>query len=66
MATSQQILIDMGEGLSMMMGLPTIASWKSKSRPKKARAGTFGFNTQTKKLEYWNGSYWLEATMQES
>ena len=47
MAVSQQLLIDIGEGLSLMIGLPTIASWKNKNRPKRAKPGTIGFNAQT-------------------
>lgn len=63
MPNSQQLLVDIGEGLSLMIGLPTIASWETRDRPKKVKRGTLGFNAQTNKLEYWNGSYWLEASM---
>lgn len=66
MPSGQSLLLDIGEGLSLMIGLPTIATWKTKDRPKKSKAGTFGFNSQTKTLEYWNGSYWLEATMDKA
>lgn len=66
MASSQPILIDIGEGLSMMVGLPTIASWDNRNRPQKTKAGTFGFNVETNRLEYWDGSYWLEATMDKA
>ncbi len=65
MARNQPILIDIGQGLSMMVGFPTIATWKSKERPKNAKRGTFGFNTQTQNLEYYDGKDWLAAGMQE-
>lgn len=57
------LLIDIGQGLSLMMGMPTIDSWKTAERPKNPKAGTFGFNLQTSSLEYWNGSNWLSAFM---
>lgn len=59
------LLVEIGPGLSMMMGLPTISTWKTAERPKKAKSGTFGFNTQTNNLEYWNGTDWLAASMSE-
>ena len=46
-----------------MAGLPRIASWDTAGRPKKPRPGTFGFNTQTKALEYWDGKDWLAAIL---
>lgn len=46
-----------------MIGLPTISQWKNSDRPKKARRGTFGFNTQTKNLEYWDGKNWYGASL---
>lgn len=66
MPSNQSLLVDIGEGLSLMVGLPTITAWNTRNRPKKAKAGTFGFNIQTNNLEYWNGSYWLEASMDEA
>jgi len=63
MAKSSQLLIELGEGLSLMVGLPRIASWKSSSRPKKPGRGIIGFNSQTKNLEYYNGSDWFVASM---
>jgi hypothetical protein len=41
----------------------TFPSWNTSGRPKKAKQGTFGFNFQTNKLEYWNGSKWLIISM---
>lgn len=66
MAINQSILIDIGQGLSMMVGFPTISTWKSKQRPKEAKRGTFGFNLDTKNLEYYDGKDWLAAEMQEN
>ena len=61
--TNSSLLMDIGPGLSIMVGLPRLTSWKTKARPKKAKRGTFGFNSQTNSLEYFNGSYWLAASM---
>jgi len=58
--------MDIGQGLSMMIGLLTITSWNTKERPINAKRGTFGFNTQTNNLEYWDGSAWFAAAMSES
>lgn len=62
MATNP-LFIEIGQGLAMMVGLPTIGTWKSVKRPKNAKPGTLGFNTQTNSLEYWDGENWLEAKM---
>lgn len=66
MAKNQPILIDIGQGLSLSIGLPTIATWKTSERPKNPRRGTLGFNTDTKSLEYHDGSDWLVAPMEVS
>ncbi len=66
MAKTSLPLIDIGHGLSVMAGLPTISSWDTAGRPKKAKRGTIGFNYQTNNLEYWNGSEWFEAAMSEN
>lgn len=63
MAKNNPLLIDIGQGLSIFVGLPTIASWNTAGRPKKPKLGTFGFNIQTNHLEYWNGTVWLAAPM---
>ena len=63
MANNSSLLIDVNQGLSLMLGLPRINSWDTDGRPKKAKQGTFGFNSQTNRLEYFNGSYWLETPM---
>jgi len=65
MAKNAPLLIDIGQGLSLMVGLPTIASWNTDERPKKAKRGTFGFNIQTQRLEYWSGADWYAAEMKE-
>ncbi len=46
-----------------MVGLPMIASWDNKTRPKNVKTGTLGFNFETKSLEYWNGTDWYTARM---
>lgn len=66
MAKSHPILIDIGQGLSLMVGLPTVSSWGASERPKNAKKGTLGFNTDTGKLEYFDGKNWLEAQMTEA
>lgn len=65
MEHNQTLLMNLGQGLSLIIGMPTIASWKTQERPKKPKTGTLGFNNQTNNLEYWNGSYWLTAIMNE-
>ncbi len=66
MARNSQLLIDIGQGLSLMIGLPTINTWGVTDRPKTAKPGTFGFNSETKNLEYWDGSQWLAASMNKA
>ena len=61
-----QLLVDIGQGLSITVGLPTIGSWKTSDRPKKAKRGTFGFNSQTNNLEYCDGTDWFAAPMSKS
>lgn len=65
MSKNAPLLVDIGQGLSIMAGLPTIAYWDTAGRPKNPRLGTFGFNFQTNSLEYWNGTVWLTAVMSE-
>ncbi|OGM58492.1 hypothetical protein A3A75_00805 [Candidatus Woesebacteria bacterium RIFCSPLOWO2_01_FULL_39_10] len=66
MSKNSQLLVDLGQGLSMMIGLPRIASWDNQSRPKKPKKGMFGFNLKSNSLEFFNGSYWLEAPLSEN
>ena len=63
MTKNSQLLVDIGKGLSLAIGLPTIGSWKTSTRPVNAKRGTFGFNTETSSLEYWNGSDWFRVQM---
>ena len=66
MSKKSPLLVDIGQGLSILAGLPTIESWDSGSRPKEPKKGTFGYNSQTNNLEYWNGSDWFAAPMTEA
>ncbi len=59
------ILIDVGQGISLLTGLLRLNYWVTPNRPKNPRRGTFGFNSQTNSLEYFNGKYWLEASMRK-
>ena len=63
MPKNTQLLVDIGQGLSLAVGLPTIASWKTSTRPKNAKRGTFGYNTDTNSLEYWDGEIWFRSRM---
>lgn len=63
MAKYSPLFIKVGPGISMMIGLPTVPTWDSESRPKKAGAGTLGFNTETNTLEYWSGTDWFSAKL---
>ncbi len=55
--------MDIGQGFSLMLGSQSLASWETIERPKNPKRGTFGFNSQTNSLEYYNGDYWLGAPM---
>jgi len=67
MATKDaRVLFDVGQGISIMLGLPKIPSWNITDRPKDASQGTFGFNSQTNKLEYCDGTSWFAAPMVQS
>lgn len=55
MSKTRQLFIDAGQGLSIMVGLPTIPSWDMASRPKNPKKGTLGFNAQTNSLEFYRG-----------
>ena len=63
MPKNSPLFIDIGPGLSMMVGLPKISTWDKKSRPKKPEKGTLGFNSEKKQLEYWDGTGWFAASM---
>lgn len=61
--TNSPLFLEIGPGLSIMIGLPTIPTWDNQSRPKEAKRGAFGFNTKTNSLEYWNGTSWFSAAL---
>lgn len=63
MTSNSSLFIDMGQGLLMAIGLLSIPFWSIKKRPKRAKRGTFGFNIDTKSLEYWDGKNWYSAPM---
>jgi hypothetical protein len=63
MPKNNPFMYEVGGGLSIMLGLPTIPSWKMRDRPKKPKTGSIGFNTQTNNLEYWDGKNWFGASM---
>ena len=63
MPRSKPLFIELGDGISLKIGLPTISSWNTRSRPKKPKAGTLGFNQKTNSLEYWDGKSWFAASM---
>ncbi len=55
--------IEIGGGLSVMVGLPRIATWNTNGRPKKPEVGTLGFNTEIQSLEMWDGIAWYVVAM---
>jgi len=63
MEKSYPLLLNIGQDLFLMLGMPKIASWKTGERPKKAKQGILGFNLQTNSLEYYDGSNWFAASM---
>ncbi|HET7099025.1 MAG TPA: hypothetical protein VFI61_02235 [Patescibacteria group bacterium] len=63
MPKNSPLFIEIGQGLSVMVGLPTISDWDTLGRPKEAKKGTFGFNSETDSLEFYDGSFWFSAPM---
>lgn len=63
MPKNSPIFVEIGQGFSVMVGLPTIGDWVTLGRPKKIKRGTIGFNVETNSLEYWDGSSWFSAPM---
>jgi len=63
MPKDSPLFIDVGQGLSLPIGQPTISTWNTPGRPKKPMKGAFGFNSQTNSLEFWNGAVWLTAQL---
>lgn len=66
MSAKSSVLLNIGQGLSLMVGLPRIASWEDKDRPKNPKQGTFGFNTNQNRLEYYDGESWYAVAMKTS
>ena len=63
MPKNSPVFMDIGQGLSVSLGMPIISDWNTSGRPKKPPKGTFGFNLDTNSLEFWNGSSWLTAKL---
>lgn len=57
------LYIDIGGGLSSIVGIPRIPTWNTLGRPVKPKRGTYGLNTETKRLEVWNGSFWFSTIL---
>ena len=66
MSRNRPLFIEIGQGLSLMAGLPTIVTWDTQSKPKKPKQGTIGFNIQTNNLEFWDGKSWFVASLSKS
>lgn len=45
-----------------MIGKPRLSFWDTSSRPSSPRTGTYGFNSETNKIEFWNGTNWKTFT----
>jgi len=65
MAKNSQLLVEIGPGISLIMGLPTIAYWTTQERPKRPQAGTIGFNTTSLSVEYFDGINWLASKLKK-
>jgi hypothetical protein len=55
----------LGKSPTSVKVVQRIPSWNTPGRPEKAKAGVFGFNSQTRKLEFRNGSRWLKLSMKK-
>ena len=51
--------LDIGSKLSIMLGGPAMPSWNTVGRPATPKSFAYGFNTDTSKLELWNGVSWV-------
>lgn len=47
----------------IQIGPSRISAWTTTTRPTSPKTGTFGFNTTTGALEYWNGAVWKTVAM---
>jgi len=66
MPKKNTVLLDIGQGLSLMLGMPSIYTWKTRERPKDAKRGMIGFNTETSSLECFDGEDWYTALMNKA
>ncbi|HCS79135.1 TPA: hypothetical protein DIV55_05345 [Patescibacteria group bacterium] len=57
--------LSIGGGLSIMLGLGRIATWNTSGRPANPKRGTIGLNTELKRLEIWNGSFWYGVSLRK-
>lgn len=55
--------MEVGNGLSTLVGNLKIPSWNNAGRPANPSPGTFGSNFQTNNLEFWNGYAWMSSPM---
>jgi len=65
MPSNQKLLIEIGQGLSLVIGDARLVAWTTNQRPKNPKTGTIGLNSQTDSLEIWNGESWLGAPLTE-
>lgn len=56
---NQPFYLDIGDGLSIMLGAPRMAIWGTNGRPQIPRTGEYGINDELGQLEVWDGSQWL-------
>ena len=66
LSKNSNAFVGIGSGLSVMVGLPRIATWNSSGRPINPKVGTVGFNIETNCLEFWDGKNWFFAPMEDS
>ena len=66
MPKNSPLIVDIGQGLSLMVGMPNISSWTNMDRPKNARRGILGFNSETSELEYYDGESWYGAKLSQA
>ena len=51
--------LEVDEGLAVMVGMPMLPNWNTSGRPLTPKSYMYGFNSDTSKLEMWNGSAWV-------
>jgi len=55
---NQPFYLEIGDGLSMILGAPRMVIWGTNGRPQNPRLGEFGFNDELNQIEIWNGQEW--------